>query len=194
METPTFYGPFHLVSLAIIFGMIFCAIFFGRRMNEKTYRITVFIIWTIMVASEIFYQIFYRVIQTSQGVPEDYYCWIIFPFQFCSTPLYVLPFVALLPNGRVRDAFTAFCSSFVIFGGLIVCFVPDGLQTEWLHINWQAMFQHGIMSAVGFLIATYNHTDACIKKYLSGLIVFASFIVVAVICNEIGYAQNLNQF
>ncbi|MBQ8882208.1 MAG: YwaF family protein [Clostridia bacterium] len=175
------------VSLAIV------GVFFGNKVGEKTYRIILLAFWFVLVISEVLYQIVFPVWQNG-GVTPAPYSWIAFPFQFCSMPLYTLPFVALLPDGKVRNAFSAFVSSFVIFAGIVVCIIPDGLLRDNAFLNIQAFFQHGFPFAIGVFIASRNRDKASISQYLSGTIVFFVAISLAIIMNEIGHSLNLQYF
>ena len=193
IDAPTMFGAFHITMLVLAVMLIAIGIIFGNKVSDKTYRIILLCLWVVLVISEVLYQIVYPV-YANGGVSPAPYDWIAFPFQFCSMPLYTLPFVALLPDGKVRNAFSAFISSFVIFAGVVVCIIPDGLLRENAFLNIQAFFQHGVPASIGAFIASHNREKSSISNFLGGVVVFFVAIVTAIIMNEVGYALNLYQF
>ena len=95
MVTPKPYGWFHLLFWALtIAGAIFLILRF-RNASDKVVRRILGVIWICMVILEIGKQLegAYEVVN---GVPVWSYLWRWFPFQFCSTPLYCLPFIIFL--------------------------------------------------------------------------------------------------
>ena len=197
MPTPGNYGWFHILSLVLIIGAIAALIVFARDASDKKFRRIVLITWIIMLAFEIYKQIIYT-FRVSDGTLEISYQWYSFPFQFCSSPLYVLPFIALLKDGKVRNAFMAFASTFMLFGGLAVMIYPNDVFCPTIGINIQTMIHHGFQLGIGIYIAVYNRKKLSIKFMWPAVIVFACFAVVAIALNEIVHAavpdQTFNMF
>ena len=90
------------------------------------------------------------------GQWESYYDWYYLPYQFCSTPLYVLPFVAFLKNSKARDAIMAFTSFYCMFGGIAVMLYPGDVFIESLGISIQTMVHHGLQLALGVYVTVWN--------------------------------------
>lgn len=197
MPVPGNYGWFHIVSLILIIGVIAVLIIFARNVSDKKFRGIVLGAWIIMALLEIYKQVIYTY-RVVGGTLEVSYQWYAFPFQFCSSPLYVLPFIALLKDGKVRNALMAFASTFMLFGGLAVMFYPNDVFCPTIGINIQTMIHHGFQLAIGVYIAVYNRKKLSIKFMWPAVIVFGCFAVVAIALNEIVHAavpdQTFNMF
>lgn len=187
MTPPGNYGWFHIIFLVLILCATAALIIFARDVTDKKFRRIVLITWIVLLAFEIYKQIIFT-FKVKDGVVEASYQWYSFPFQFCSSPLYVLPFIAFLKDGKVRNALMAFASTFMLFGGLAVMFYPNDVFCEYIGINIQTMVHHGFQLAIGVYIAVYNRKKLSIKFIWPAVIVFACFAVTAIAINEIGHA------
>ncbi len=97
---------FHLMFIALI---VVASVFLCVKccdVSDKHFRRIVFISWIAIVVLEIYKQLVFSVEYTEGAFVWDYQ-WYAFPFQFCSSPLYALPFVALMPDGKLRMLLSA---------------------------------------------------------------------------------------
>ena len=154
MPTPTNYGWFHLmfVALAIISTVLIC--YFGKNAKDKTFRRIVLISWIIILVLEIYKQLIYSVSEVGGSAVWDYQ-WYAFPYQLCSTPLYLLPFVAFMKDGKTRDSIMSFLSTFAMFGGLAVFIYPNDVFISTIGINIQTMVHHGLQIVLGIYFMVY---------------------------------------
>ena len=113
--------------------------------------------------------------------------WYSFPFQLCSSPLYVLPFVIFMKEGKVRDCFIAFLTTFSLFGGLAVLILPNDVFVSRIGINVQTMVHHGLQLLIGVLLTARCRRRLTLKYYLGGAAVFAVLLAIAMGLNEWGY-------
>lgn len=195
-SVPTNYSLFHIVSIIILVGVITLLIYFSNRMNDKTYRIICFVSWTSLVLFEIYKQIVFTFGVGVDGTITSSYQWYAFPFQLCSSPLYVLPFVIFLKEGKVRDCFLSFLTTFCLFGGLAVYVFPNDVFTNYLGINIQTMVHHGSQIALGIFTAFFYRVK--LKKmsfYFKGVIPFVGLCIIAIVLNETvgAYARSVGQ-
>ena len=182
MSRPTNYGWFHLmfVAITVVASVLMCV--FLRNAKERTVRIICFGMWLLIAVLEVYKQIVFTYnLEGGQFVAD--YQWYAFPFQLCSTPLYVLPFVAFLPDGKLRDAVTAYMIAFSIFGGICVYIFPNDVFVETVGINIQTMIHHGIQIVSGVFLAARYRDRLNIKYYLKGAAVFGVMLTVALILN-----------
>ncbi len=187
MTRPTNYGWFHLmfVGIVVVASVLMCLFF--RNASDRTVRVICFVFWITILLLEVYKQLNYTYTVVDGKIVADY-MWYAFPFQLCSTPLYVLPFVVFLPNGRFRDAVTAYMIAFSIFGGLCVYVFPNDVFTSTIGINVQTMIHHGIQIVSGVYLAfTYRH-KLNITYYLKGAAVFVALLCSALLLNESVYA------
>lgn len=202
---PKSFGWFHLFSLASVLFLTIIICKKCKSSSERTERLIAFWIFAALIALEAYKQFVYAFIRTDEGIVFDY-SWHGFPFQLCSSPLYVLPFIAFLPSGKLREAFAAFYGSFVLLGGLAVCIYPGNVLVETLGINFHTMFWHGSQVSLGvyFNLRRFSSKNPPRLKgyFLSAFFVFLSFVVIAMLLNEgfyyfftqRGYDDTFNMF
>ena len=183
MDTPTNFGWFHLLCMAIIIAVTVLFIIKFKDCSDKTFKRIALISWVVMVVFEIYKQIVFT-FSCTDGVVTGDYQWYSFPFQLCSTPLYILPFVAFMKEGKVRDYFQSFISTFALFGGLVVFFYPNDVFIEVLGVNIQTMVHHGLQVILGIFFAVHARKRLNIKYFIKSIPVFIGLIAIAVILNE----------
>ena len=199
MPAPGNYGWFHLLSLAVIVAttVVLCVKF--RDCSDQIFRRILLIGWIVMVILEVYKQITFVGFQGAPGNYKWEYQWYAFPYQFCSTQHYVLPFIIFCKPGKVRNACMAFMTTFALFAGLAVCFYPNDVFVSQTGINIQTMVHHGAQVVFGIYIAVYNRHRFNMKWYLSSLPVFGVMVAVAMLLNGlipmwIGNDQTFNMF
>lgn len=200
METPTPFGWFHLMMfiLVIITTVLFCVFF--KDAKDKTFRKIIFITWIIFLVFELYkeltYVLEYEFDETGKLL-DVRYLWYAFPYQFCSTPFYILPLIAFLPNGKVRDALMAYTTSFILFAGVAVMIIPGDVFVRQIGINIQTMVHHGLQVVLGVYVAVYNRKryqgkfKDILNWYWPGLVVFACMASIAIILNEVMFASGI---
>ena len=182
METPPSFGWFHLLFVLITIAVTTFLCIKFKDCEDRIFRRITLICWIIMVVFEIYKQLFHAATYEN-GIYT--YNWYYFPFQLCSTPFYVLPFVAFMKDNKIRDYFTSFISTFAFFGGLVVFAYPNDVFVETIGINIQTMVHHGLQLVLGIYFAVYNRKRLGIKYYLKSIPVFIACLVLAVALNEI---------
>lgn len=183
METPQGYGLFHWSCIALVIGAtIFLCLRFGK-VDEKTERKILFSGWLILLVLEIYKQLLYSV-DFSETVTWDYE-WYAFPFQFCSSPLYLLPIAALSHHEKIRDAVRMFLSTFSLFAGLAVYIYTDDVFSSYIGINIQTMIHHGVMIVFGIWLGgrLVRENKMKLSVFLHSCIVFLIMITIALLMN-----------
>lgn len=187
---PRMYGIFHVASLLTTAFLTTFICKRGKLTSEETERKIAKRVWIVLLALETYKQLL-SFLSLEDNVFSISYGWMDFPFQLCSAPLYVLPLIAFLPSGKVREAFVAFFGTFVLLGGIAVCIYPGNVFVETLGINAQTMLWHGSQVVLGIyfnLRRFYGNKNLDVKKYFkSALPIFLSFAAVALILNVVGY-------
>ena len=183
---PKTFGIFHLISVVItaFLTTILCKKY--KLVSEKTERRIAFWVWIVLFIFESYKQFVY-LFSLEDDVLSISYGWVGFPFQLCSAPLYVLPLIAFLPSGKIREAFVAFYGTFVLLGGIAVLIYPGNVFVETLGINFHTMIWHGSQIFLGVyfnLRRMYTNRSFNVQKhFLSALPIFLSFVAVALALN-----------
>lgn len=180
MTTPTNYGWFHIlfIVIAIVSTVLLCKYF--KNCSTKTFNLITLIGWGIIFSFEILKQLIFS-FNYSDGVVSWDYAWYAFPYQLCSTPLYILPFVFLLKDGKIRDAMLSYIMTFSFFGGLVVYLYPNDVFQYMISINIQTMVHHGIQVVLGIFFMVHNRNKLNFKFWIKSIYVFSILAGVALL-------------
>ena len=182
MTEPTLYGWFHILSLVLLAVATFAVIRLFKGRSERAVSRFAMVVWIVLVLLEVYKQIVFT-LEYENGMVEYDYQWYAFPYQFCSTPMYVLPLVAFLKEGRVRDGAIAYMSTFSLFAGFAVMLYPADVYVSTIGINIQTMIHHGSQILLGvFFIFRYCSRHS-VKYFLRGVGVFAVTVAIALVMN-----------
>lgn len=181
MNRPTMYGDFsvswfHYVSLTIFFiSIVFLPVLFKHK-DEKTVIRFIGIFSVVMIAFEILKQINFT------DANGGNYTWYAFPFQFCSTPMYVGLLLRYTKNDFLKQASAMFLATFGLFAGLAVMLYPVSVFTSTTLINIQTMVHHGGMAIMGMVLLSF-HVPLTFKAFLKGVYLFVALTGIAIILN-----------
>lgn len=189
MPVPGLYGWYHLLCLAvtILATLGLCYAFQkGKFQNAPGFVLTIALITVVL---EIYKQVNFS-FSYEGGISFDYQ-WYAFPWQFCSTPMYVGLLAGLIRKGKVHESLCAYLATYAVFAGVCVMLYPATVFVDTIGINIQTMFCHGSMITVGVYLLYSGHVKLEHKTILKALPVFAVMIAVAMIGNEIANATGL---
>lgn len=189
MTAPVPYGWFHLLWLAITAAIAVYLGYFRRKDEPSTIRRIV--LWTAVVVAvlEVYKQINYSFSYTD-GITYDYQ-WYAFPFQFCSTPMYIGLLASLTKKGRVHTAACAYLATYSVFAGVCVMFYPTTVFIDTIGINIQTMICHGSMIWIGVYLLATGYVKVEHKTVVRAIPVFAVCVALAAIGNEIAHLAGL---
>ena len=192
MKTPESYGIFHLCffALAIILGIVLIKRF--KEPDKKTVRKILLTVATVTIFLEIYKQFNYTFSYDGTKISADYQ-WYAFPFQFCSTPMYVCLLAGLIKQDKIHNALCAYLATFSTFAGLCVMFYPGDVFISTIGINIQTMIHHGVMVSLGIFLLGSGYVKSETKTLLSGAAVFAICVGLAMIMNEIAHGVGLEE-
>lgn len=186
---PNLYGWYHIMWLAITALTTAALCYFHKKAPKDRARRIVLITAVTVAALEIYKQINYS-FSYAEGIAFSYQ-WYAFPFQFCSTPMYVGLLAGLLPKGKLRDALMSYLATFAVFAGLCVMLYPGDVYVDTIGINIQTMICHGSMVAVGVYLLYCGEVKLEHKTVLKGAAVFTVCVTMAVVMNEIAHQTGL---
>lgn len=186
MTQPTLYGWFHIVSLLLTVAVTFALCRWSKRLNpNRVVLITAVIVAILEIYKQINYSFAYN-----DGIHFDYQ-WYAFPFQFCSTPMYVGLLAGLTKSGRVNSAANAYLATYAVFAGVCVMLYPATVFIRTVGINIQTMVCHGSMIAVGVYLLYSGHVKAEHKTILKAAPIFAICVAMACVMNELAFRTGL---
>lgn len=182
-ERPQGYHLFHIISILTVFAFaaIICIVF--RRASDKTEKIILMSAWGLLVLFEIYKQLVFAV-NFNETVCWEYR-WDSFPFQFCSSPLYLFPLAALPRSEKFRDVIRMFLATFSLFAGLAVLFYPDDVFSTYIGVSIQTMVHHGVMVIIGIFIGgrLVREGKMTLPRFFKASVVFYILVIIALIMN-----------
>ena len=168
MTTPTWFGWFHILCLLLTVGAtVLLCLLYKKGMIKNVSRV-VLVMALIVIVLEIYKQLQYS-FSYDGGVVFDYQ-WYAFPFQFCSTPMYV-----------------------GLLAGLCVMVYPNDIYIDTVGINIQTSVCHGTMISVAVYLLYSGYVELKHKTILKAMSVFACAMGIAMILNEIAYRSGLEE-
>ena len=188
VEIPAVFGAYHIICLALTVVLTAFAAICGRHHSAKTVRRVVLITAIVVAILEIYKQINYTF---GDGSNEPNYLWYAFPWQFCSTPMYIGLLAGIIRKGRIHDSLCAYLATYAVFAGAAVMLYPGDVFIETLGINIQTMICHGSMVVIGGYLLGSGHVELKLKSVLKAMPVFAVCVALAVLMNEHAHAVGL---
>ena len=184
---PKPFGAFHLVSVAVI--LVFCGvmILFRKRLprGEKSLRTLLLAFGLGLLLLEVGKQITYSYSPTEGWA----YNWDRFPFQFCSTPIYIALVAMCLPPCKVRQALLCFLATYSPVAGCAVLFYPaPDVFHEIIFLDVHTMLWHGVMLIFGLYLWLSGAVKPTLKTALAAAIVYLPLPCIALALNELEIA------
>lgn len=183
---PRAFGWFHLTSVGVCLLLTAGAVLLAWRIPsarraEATDR-TVFACGVTFALLELYKQLYCFFV-----IGNGFYDYSVFPFQFCSLPIYFCLFTPLLPDGRLKSACKGFLALFGTVGGYLVIGYPS--FPDRLSLCLHTMFWHSLMIALGaFLLAAGNWSagtwrESFRRDYLPPAVIFFCMLGLATLLN-----------
>ena len=189
MQRPEPWGWFHLLFWGLsIGGAVLLCVLHKKDKPERVRKVVLTVAITVILL-EIYKQITFSF---SNGTTFDYQ-WYAFPFQFCSTPMYVGLLAGLIKKGKVHDALCAYLATYAMFAGLITMVIPNDIYIDIIGINIQTSICHGSMIMIAIYLLYTGYVKLEHKTILKAMSVFACTMGVAMILNEIAFHSGLEE-
>lgn len=176
MPTPPLFGIFHITFIFLTIISTSLLIRFCRNSSVKVMKRIVFLTWITIFVLEVGKQMIF-------GIFTPNYSWVDFPFQFCETPIFILPALLFINNKEVRSAIIAFLCTYVFFAGLALTLIPLTLLSDNVFFNIRTLVQHAAQVVIGLYLFSWNRKNFSHNSFIFGSLIFLSLTLVAVILN-----------
>lgn len=192
METPKPYGWFHWLCISLMIIVIIFLYLIKDRHNEKQLKIVLGIYSIVALILEIIKQIIWSFdFSFETNISTWDYQWYSFPFQLCTTPIYVCITCFFLKNNKLRDSLLSYICFFTILGSISTILMPDSCFTRDIVVNIHTMWLH----LGSFVVSVYLLMNNVIKKEKQNLkratIVFLIFVGIAQVLNIVIYNSGI---
>lgn len=189
VKTPELFGWYHMASLVLTVLVTVALCYHHKNDSPRRVRMVVLLTAIIVTLAEIYKQINYSFSYTN-GITFDYQ-WYAFPFQFCSTPMYVGLLAGVRPKGKLQDALYAYLATFAVFAGTCVMIYPGDVFVGTLGINVQTVICHASMICIGVYLFYTGTVKLEHRTIMKAMAVFSCTVSMAVLFNEIAYWTGL---
>lgn len=186
MAVPAMYGWFHIVFLTLSLLMGILLYRWHPTAQEHFLRRLLLVVFLVVMVLEVYKQINFSFRYDGTAIAFDYQ-WYAFPFQFCSTPMYVGVLAALIRNRRIHESLCAYLGTYGFFAGMAVMVYPSTVFTQTIGINIQTMICHGAMVSVGMYLLLCGY----VKTIRNAVPVFIVLVSAAAVMNELAYRSGL---
>lgn len=183
---PGMFSWFHILWLFImIVGSIIVSVTVGKKHNPKYDWIVIGVFSVILICCEVFKQLFWFAFY-------DYYRFEIFPYQFCSVPIYVAIAATLIPAGKARELCYKFLAFYGIIGGLAVMLIPTAvLYTYFIPMSIHSMVWHAVLVMMGVYLIVSRGYGKTLKELIPPSLLLLCFIAIAIVGNILVYKLHL---
>lgn len=199
MPVPKAGGWYHLTWLFITVAACVLICVFGNKFSKKAVNITLLAVGIVLVLFEVYKQVILGFEYKGGGGNSTFtFRWWAFPFQFCSTPMYLMVLAGILRKGVVYDAILCFLATYAMFGGIGTLCYPQGVLVEYIGQNIQTMFWHCSMSVIAVMLLATHSIEFKFMSLLKAGIVFLVLVVIALVFDIVWYhcgdGTNVNLF
>lgn len=170
---------FHYLSLLLTILLSLWSIKYLKHKSIKQVKAYMLVFSLILITFEIYKQIIF----TYQNSWD--YMWYIFPFQFCSIPMYVGLVAGLTKSQKIFNASLAFLATYGLFAGIAVMLYPSDVFVTTMGVNIQTMVHHGGMVVVGIALIYSGQVKLNLKSFFKAASVFSIVVTIAVLLNTI---------
>lgn len=192
METPKAFGWFHLLWLFIAIIVLIFLYTQKKNYNEKQLKIVIGTYGIIALILETLKQLIWTFNYDSiNNIITWDYEWYAFPFQLCTTPIFICLICLFLKKTKLRDSLLSYISFVTILGSISTIFIPDSCFVRDILVNIHTMWLH-----IGsFVISVYLMMtgEVALKKanLKKAIITFIVFVIIAESLNLIIYNSGI---
>lgn len=192
MEEPVAFGWFHLMWL--FFVLVFIIILYKKKKSnsEKQLKLVLGIYGITAFVLELLKQLIwsFNYDSVTNIVTWDYE-WYSFPFQLCTTPIFISLICLFLKKGKVRDSLLSYMAFVTILGSISAILLPDSCLVSDILVNIHTMWLH----LGSFVVSVYLIMNGVVKlnkkSFLSAIYVFLGFVLLAFFMNIIVYNSGI---
>jgi len=189
MNTPKTFGYFHTIWIILTIVSI---IFLYRKRSEKNLKTILLVYGIIALLLEVLKQLIWSFnYDSNTGLVTWDYQWYAFPFQLCTTPIYVSLICTFMKDGKVRKALLSYMAYFTILGSIATIIMPDSCFTSDILVNIHTMWLHCGSLVVSVYLLLTNKVETNIINLKKSINVFLIFVGIALCLNIIIYNTSI---
>lgn len=192
MQRPTPFGWFHILCLILV--LISIIILYKKKNfnSEKRLKKILFIYGFVALILEILKQIIWSYkIDPVNGIISVDYQWYAFPFQLCTTPIFISLICSFMKKNKIRDNMLSYMAYITILGSISTMIVPESCFVETILVNIHTMWLHLGSFVVSIYLIMSSKVKQDFKSFKGAVKVFIIFLLIAQTMNIIIYNSGI---
>ena len=184
MEEPKPFGWYHLMWLFFVLVAIIFLYMKKKRYSEKQLKLVLGVYGITALVLEILKQLIWSFnYDTVTNIVTWDYQWYAFPFQLCTTPIFVSLICLFLKKSKVRNSLLSYMAFVTILGSISTMLIPDSCFVSDILVNIHTMWLHlgSFVVSVYLLMNGFVKIDK--KSFISAIYVFLIFVLIAFFMN-----------
>ena len=181
MERPTSYGAYHIFWICIVIAFTIYFIV-NKKYTEKKLKVILGTYGIVAFILEVSKQIFWNIEINGNSLSFNY-AFYAFPFQLCTTPIFISLICLFMKKGKVRDYLLSFMAYITILGSLATFLYPESCFVKTILINIHTMYLHCGSLILSLYLIISGEVKPVKKNLLNGYLVFIIFVIIAMILN-----------
>lgn len=201
MTEPTAFGFYHIMWLVFIGIAIFGLYKIKDNYNENQLKKVLGIYGIVVLITETLKQLTWSInYDTVEKIVTWDYQWYSFPFQLCSTPMYVALICIFLKKCKLRDCLLSYIAYITILGSIATIFMPDSCFTTNVISNFHTSWLHFGSFVVSVYLLMTREVKIDVKTFKDAIPVFligvgmATFMNIYVHSSGILNGETFNMF
>jgi len=188
MNEPTAFGWFHILWLILVVIAIFVLYKRKKYYSENQLKKVLGIYGTVALVLEVLKQLIwaFNYDLITNVVTWDYE-WYAFPFQLCTTPIFVSIICLFLKKGKVRNCLLSYMAYITILGSIATILIPDSCFVSDILVNIHTMWLHLGSFVVSVYLLMSGEVKINIKALKGAILVFLIFVGIAEFMNLVVY-------
>jgi hypothetical protein len=188
MTEPKAFGWFHLMWLFFVLVVIIFLYKKKKKNSEKQLKLVLGTYGIIAFVLELLKQVIwsFNFDSVTNIVTWDYQ-WYAFPFQLCTTPIFISLICLFLKKGKLRNSLLSYMAFVTILGSISTIILPDSCFVSDILVNIHTMWLH----LGSFVVSVYLIMNGIVKlnwnNLKSAIYVFLVFVLIALGINIIVY-------
>ena len=184
MEEPVAFGWFHLMWLFFVLVMIIFLYKNKKKNSEKQLKLVLGVYGITAFVLELLKQLIwsFNYDSVTNIVTWDYQ-WYAFPFQLCTTPIFISLICLFLKKGKFRNILLSYMAYVTILGSISTILLPDSCLVNDILVNIHTMWLHLGSFVVSVYLIMNSVVEVNKKNFINALCVFLVFVSIAFFMN-----------
>jgi len=188
MVEPLAFGWFHWLCVFCMLSAIFFLYKIKDQHSEKQLKTVLGIYSGVVLVLEVLKQISWAIsFDPELNMFVWDYEWYAFPFQLCTTPMFVSIICIFLNKGKFRDFLLSYMAFTTILGSIATIVMPDSCLVSDILVNVHTMWLHLGSFVVSVYLLMSGEVKITKNSWLQSVPIFLCFTAIANILNVIIY-------